>query len=60
MLIASLRNQQEIIKGSLKDPDIRTPEVRAPLKSRTLEGQIRDISIEGGLGGTRMAKKVVR
>ena len=59
MLIASLRNQQEIIKGSLKDPDIRTPEVRSALMKSILdlEGQIRDIALEGDLGGTRMHKK---
>ena len=59
MLIASLRNQQEIIKGSLKDPDIRTPEVRSALMKSILdlEDQIREISIAGDLGGTRMHKK---
>lgn len=59
MLIASLRDQQEIIKGSLKDPNIRTPEVRSALMKSILdlEGQIRDIALEGDLGGTRMHKK---
>lgn len=59
MLVASLRSQQEIIKDSLRDPDIRTPEVRSALMKSImdLEGQIREISIEGGLGGTRMHKK---
>ena len=59
MLIASLRDQQEIIKGSLKDPNIRTPEVRSALMKSILDlaGQIRDIALEGDLGGTRMHKK---
>ena len=53
-IIRSIRNQQEIIKQGLNNPDIRTSEVRSLLQNSLmeLEDQIREI--KGG--GTKHAK----
>ena len=53
-IIRSIRNQQEIIKQGLNNPDIRTSEVRGILQNSLmeLEDQIREITG----GGTKHAK----
>jgi hypothetical protein len=53
-VVRSIRNQQEIIKQSLNNPDIRTSEVRGILQNSLmeLEDQIREITG----GGTKHAK----
>ena len=53
-LIRNIRGQQEHIKEALRNPDVRTPEVRSMLSESLLklEEQVRELK-----GDTRMHKK---